>query len=127
MPGRRSTATEREHGRVEQSLREHVLQARRLNEPEGQLQRKGMLLRQRDDDAVVGGGRLQLQIEPAAEPLAQGEAPCAVDLRSQRSVDHELHPAGLVEKALGHNPAGRGYRSQRSFSSGDVPNGLPSA
>ncbi len=70
---------------------------------EDHFQRKRVLLAQRDDDAVIGGGGLQFEIERAAEALAQRQSPGAVDARAERRVDHELHAAAFVEEALGHH------------------------
>ena len=77
------------------------------------LERKGMLLAQRDDDAVVGGGGLQFEIERAAEALAQRQSPGAIDARSERRMDDELHAAGFVEEALGDDGRLRRQRAQR--------------
>ena len=60
-----------------------------------------MLLGQRDVQAVVGGGGLQLEIEGAAEALAQRQSPGFVDAAAKGRVDDELHAAAFVEKALG--------------------------
>ena len=50
--------------------------------------------------AVLGRRGLQLEVELAAEPLAQRERPRAVDAAAERRVQHELHAAGFVEEAL---------------------------
>ena len=60
-------------------------------------------------DAVVRGGGLQLEIEGAAEALAQRQAPGAVDARAEGRVEDELHAAGFVEEALGHHVRGCGH------------------
>ncbi len=65
------------------------------------LERKGVLVAQRDHDAVVGRGGLQFEIEGAAESLAQSQPPCAIDARSERRMQHQLHAARFVEEALG--------------------------
>src|SRR6266567_4408673 len=46
---------------------------------------------------VLGRGGLQLEIELTAEALAQRESPRLVHAAAERRVQHELHPAGLVE------------------------------
>ena len=43
---------------------------------------------------------LQFEIEAAAEPLAQRQAPGPIDPRAQRRMDHQLHAARLVEEPL---------------------------
>ena len=64
--------------------------------------------------AVVGGRRLQLEVEAAAEALAQRQAPGAVDAPAERRVDDELHAARLVEEALGdHASSCVGTRAER--------------
>ena len=59
-----------------------------------------MGLAQRQDDRVLGGCRLQFEIEGAAEFLAQREAKRAIDTRAERRMDDELHAAGFVEETL---------------------------
>ena len=59
-------------------------------------------LAQRQHDGVLGGRGLQLEVEGAAEFLAQAQAEGAVHARAERRVDDELHAAGLVEEALEH-------------------------
>ena len=69
------------------------------------LQREAVLRAEGEQDAVVVGGGLQLEVEAHAEALAQREAPRAVDPRPERRVHHQLHPARLVEEALEHHVA----------------------
>src|SRR5919108_4340718 len=57
---------------------------------------------EREHDVVLGRRRLQLEIELAAEALAQGKPPGAIHAAAVRRVDDELHAAGLVEEALEH-------------------------
>ena len=54
-------------------------------------------------DAVFRRRRLQLEIELAAEALAQREPPRAIDAAAERRVDHELHAARFIEEALEHD------------------------
>ena len=68
------------------------------------LQRKAMLGAEREDDAVVVGRGLELEIKGPAKALAQGQAPGPVDPRSERCVNHQLHSAGFVEEALEEEP-----------------------
>src|SRR3546814_15091304 len=53
-------------------------------------------------DGVFAGGGLQFEIECAAEPLAQGQAPGAIDAAAERRMDDQLRAAGFVEKTLHH-------------------------
>ncbi len=62
-----------------------------------------MLGTERQQHRVLGRRGLQLEVELAAEPLPERQPPGAVDPAPERGVDHELHPAGLVEEALGHD------------------------
>ena len=48
---------------------------------------------ERQHHGVVGGGRLQLEVEGPAELLAQGQAEAPVDPAPVRRVDDQLHPA----------------------------------
>ena len=52
---------------------------------------------------VLGRRRLQLEVELAAEALAQRQSPGAVDAAAERRMDHQLHAAGFVEEALEHD------------------------
>ena len=75
------------------------------DEAEDRVEREAVLRADRQQDRVVGRRRLQLEVEGAAELLAQRQAPGAVDARAERRVDDELHAAGLVEEALGDDAA----------------------
>ena len=68
---------------------------------------------ERQHDGVLGRGRLQLEVEGAAEALAQRESPGAVDAAAEGRVDDELHAAGLVEEALEDDGALRRQRAER--------------
>src|SRR4051794_24888023 len=61
-----------------------------------------MLRPKREQQRVVGGRGLELEIELAAEALTQREPPGLVDTASERRVQHELHAAGFIEEALEH-------------------------
>src|SRR5207245_3319827 len=73
---------------------------RRVEIAEHVCQRERVLRAEREQQAVLGGGRLQLEVELAAESLAQGEAPRLVDAAAERRVQHELHAARFIEEAL---------------------------
>ncbi len=71
-------------------------------------EREAVLLGERDVDAVVGGGGLELEVEAAAEAFAQSEAPGLVDAAAEGGVEDELLAAALVEEALGDDGGLRG-------------------
>ena len=104
-----------EHRRGEQGLRQDVLDARRVQKLEDGVERERVLVGKRDDDAVVGRRGLQLEVERAAEPLAQRQPPRAVDARTERSVQDQLHPAALVEEALGDDGRARRDDAERGL------------
>src|SRR5690242_11786644 len=76
------------------------------------LQREAMFLAKRDDQAVIGGCCLQLEIERDTEALAQGQSPGLIDSSAKGRMDDELHAATLVEKALGDDGLLRRHSSQ---------------
>jgi hypothetical protein len=110
----------REHGRVEQRLREQVFDGGDVQKIENELERKAVLLAEGNDDAVVRGRGLQLEIERAAEALPQRESPGAVDPRAERRVNDQLHSPRLVEETLGHDRALAGKRAQGGGSRADI-------
>ncbi|HZW72154.1 MAG TPA: hypothetical protein VFF43_01350, partial [Caldimonas sp.] len=79
---------------------------------EDRRERERVLLAQGNDDAVVGSGSLQFEVERPAEAFAKGETPRAIDPSAERCVDDKLHAAGLVEKALGDDACARRHRSE---------------
>ena len=89
-----------EHRRVE-----HGLLQRLLDRPAGDVagdfaEREAVVRPERQHDRVVARRGLQLEVEGAAELLAQREAERAVDPTTVRRVQHELHPARVVEEPL---------------------------
>src|SRR5258708_17144489 len=64
------------------------------------LQRKTVHGRERKDDRVFRRRGLQFEIELAAEALAQGQAPRAIDAIAVRRMDDELGTAAFVEETL---------------------------
>ena len=68
---------------------------------------------ERQDDGVLGRRGLKLEIERAAEALAQGEAPGAVDAAAEGRMDDELHAARFVEEALEDDALLRRQRAER--------------
>ena len=93
-----------EHRRVEHRLHQHAV-ARCSSAGSARRSASGKLcaVGERQHDRVLGGRRLQLEVERAAEALAQRQAPGAVDAAAERRVDDELHAAGFVEEALEHD------------------------
>ena len=81
---------------------------------------EGVLLGEGDVDAVVGGGGLKLEVEAAAEALAQGEAPGLVDASAEGGVEDELHAAAVVEEAFGDDGGFGGDGSQDGAPGDDV-------
>ena len=93
-----------EQRRIEQRLDQHLLGAAAVEEARQLLERKAVGLAERQHDRILGGRRLQLEIERAAEALAQHQAEGAIDAGAERRVDHQVHVAGFVEEALEHQP-----------------------
>lgn len=111
----------------EKSLREDVFESIGAEEFEDEFEGEGMPVAERDDDAVVGGGGLQFEVEGAAEALAEGEAPGAIDTGSEGSVQDKLHAAGFVEEALGDDGIPRGQGSESGGGRLEVGDGLARA
>ena len=65
-------------------------------------ERERVLRPERQQQRILGGRRLQLEVELAAEPLAQRQPPRLVDAAAERRVQHELHAARFVEEPLEH-------------------------
>ena len=89
-----------EHRRVEERLHQHVARGRRMQIAEDVGERERVLRPERQQQRVFGRRGLQLEVELAAEALAQRQAPRLVDAAAERRVQHELHAARLVEEAL---------------------------
>ena len=79
---------------------EHLLGVLRRQELGHVLEREALPRTEGEHDGVVAGRGLKLEVEPPAEALPEGEPERAVDPAPEGRVDHELHPAGLVEEAL---------------------------
>ncbi len=90
-----------EDRRGQRGLFEHGPRRRRLQVAEDVGEREAVLFGQRDVDAVVGRGRLQLEVEGPAEPLTQRQSPRPVHACAERRMDDELHAAAFVEEPLG--------------------------
>ena len=92
-----------EHRRVEQRLDQHVAHAAGMQIARDLGELEAVRRGERQHDVVLGRRRLQLEIELAAEALAQRQAPGAVDAAAEGRMDDQLHAAGLVEEALEHD------------------------
>ena len=109
-----------EHRRLQRRLHQQLLDVVGAQHREHRLEREAVLRPQRQHDAVVGGRRLQLEVERPAEALAQRHAPRAVDAAAERRVDDQLHAARLVEEALGDDARLRRHAAQRRRAGDDV-------
>ena len=114
-----------EHRDGQQRLHEIGLERRLPHHAEHVLERERMLLPEGQDEPVVGRGRLQLEIEGEAEALAERQSPGPRDPPPKGGMEHELHPAALIEKPLrDHRPLGR-HHPERRLGGRDVGGGLP--
>jgi hypothetical protein len=95
-----------------------------MQKPENIRERKTVLIRQRDLEALVGGRGLQFQIEGPAETLAQRESPRFVDAASERRVNHQLHPTAFVEEPLRDDRGLRGNGSEHRPAGNNVLDSL---
>lgn len=100
-----SEARGKDRGAGEHGLLEDLFDGLGLEEVEDIGEREAVLFGESDVDAVVGGRGLQLEVEAAAEALAESEAPGAIDAGSEGGVDDELHATAFVEEALGDDGA----------------------
>ncbi len=89
-----------EQRRVEDRLREHVADGRAREVTRDFVEREAVHRAERDHDRVLERRGLELEIEAAAETLAQREAPGAIHARPEWRVDHEMRVARLVEEPL---------------------------
>ncbi len=112
------------HWRVEQRLDEHVFRACRIQIMEDVCERKRMLRTERQQKRVFGGRCLQLEVELAAEALAEREAPRLVDAAAERRVQDELHAARLVEESFQNERLLRRDRAERCARVGEIGDGL---
>ena len=101
-----------EHRGVEDGVLQRVLDGRTAEVTGHLLQREAVVGTQREHDGVVARRRLELEVEGAAELLAQRQPQGAVDPPAVRRVHHQLHAAGLVEEALEHELLLRGHRAE---------------
>src|SRR6476646_5737897 len=79
-----------------------------------------MLRTEREQDRIFGGGRLQLEVELPAEPLAQRQTPRFVDAAAEGRVQDELHAARLIEEPFEHQRLLSGNDAKCSSPFGEV-------
>ena len=91
-----------EHRRVEDGVLERVVDGRAAEVAGHLVQREAVVRAEGEHDGVVARRGLQLEVEGAAELLAQREPERTVDATTEGRVHHQLHPAGLVEEAFEH-------------------------
>ena len=101
-----------EHRRVEDRVLERVVDGVAAHVARDLFEWERVVRPERQHDRVVGGRRLQLEVERAAELLAQRDPERPVDAPAVRRVDHELHAARLVEEALEHEVLQGGHHAQ---------------
>ena len=92
-----------EHRCVEERLGQDIAHRLRRKVAGDFLEREAVGLAERKHDRVLGRRRLQLEVELAAEALAQRQAPGPVETAAEPGVDDELHPAAFVEEPLEHH------------------------
>jgi hypothetical protein len=109
-----------EDRRVEKRLYQDVARGGRMQVAEDVGERERMLRAERQQERVLGGRRLQLEVELAAEALAQRQRPRTIDPAAERRVQHELHAARLVEEALEYERLLGGDDTERRPSRRDV-------
>ena len=100
------TSTSPRRGGLEEAL--HVLEREAVRRPE------------RQHDAVLERRGLELEVELAAEALAQRQSPGPVDARAVGRVDDEVGVAHVVEEALEHDGVERRQRAERRLAGGEV-------
>ena len=109
-----------EHRRVEHGLDQHAADARRVQIARDLAQLEAVRGGERQHDVVLGRRRLQLEVELAAEALAQCQAPGAVDAAAVGRMHDELHAARLVEEALQHDGVLRRQAAERRIGRAQV-------
>src|SRR5579883_186649 len=113
-----------EHRGIEQGLREDVLDGLGTQELEDRFEGERVLITEREQQAVVGGGGLKFEVECSAEALAKSKSPGPVDARSEGRVDDELHSAAFIEETFGDDGVFRGHCAESAFAGENVEGGL---
>ena len=109
-----------EHRRIEQRLDQQRPHARRMQVARHLGQLEAVRRGERQHDVVLGRRRLQLEVELAAEALAQRQPPGAVEAAAVGRMDDQLHAARLVEEALEHERVLRRQAAERRVRRGQV-------
>ena len=89
-----------EHRGQQRGRGEGLLDGRGREKLEDRFQREAVLRAEREQHRVVGGRRLELEVEGLAERLAQGQPEAAVEPRAEGGMHDQLHAAGLVEESV---------------------------
>ena len=105
---------------VEKCLHQHVARGCGVQVPEHIGQWKRMLRPQREQEPFLRRRGLKLEVELAAEALAQREAPGLVDAAPERRVQDQLHAARLVEESFEHERVLRRQNAERFPSLGEI-------
>ena len=113
-----------EHRRVEQGLHQDLPHRPRAQIAEHVLERKAVGRAERQDDGVLRGGGLQLDVEIPAKALAESQPPGEVDPPAERRVQDQLHAAALVEEALQDDRLLRRHDAERRPGGGQVVHDL---
>ena len=100
-----------EHRRVEQRLGEDVAHRLRREVAGDLVEREAVGFAEREHDRVLGRRRLELEVELAAEALAQRQTPGAVEAAAEPGVDDELHPPPLSSKNRSSTTVSRSGRA----------------
>ena len=114
----------REHGRIQQRLDQNVADVVDVQVTGDVGEIETLRGAQRQDQRVLGGSGLQLEVEGAAKALAQGQTPAPIDAAAEGRVDDELHAAGLVEKAFEDDRVQCGQCAERQPGGGKIVDGL---
>ena len=108
------------HRRLKRRLDQRLVDRVLVQELEDRQQRERVLRPERQQDRVVRRRGLQLEVEATTKLLAQAHAESAVDPGPEGRVNDQLHAAGLVEEALGHQPRPGRHHTQRLHALLDV-------
>jgi hypothetical protein len=117
---RHPTPPRREHRCVEHGLDQQRPHACRMKITGNLGELKAVRRRERQHDIVLGRGSLELEVELAAEALAQRQPPGAVDATAERGMDDELHAACFVKEALQHDSVLGRQAAERGGAGGEI-------
>ena len=115
----------RKHGRGAQRLHQQRPHRAGMKVTGDLGQLEAVRRRQRQHDGVLGRRRLQLEVERAAEALAQGQSPGAIDATAEGRVNDQLHAAGFVEEAFENDGLLGRQRPERGARGGQIVHQLP--